>query len=93
MVVSMVICDVFAEFLLESVCAPTSTLSTLEVATKVEHLMMGKFISAALFGFGERFRTLPQVSFADELCADVIILTMGHSILLHSNGIRSIGGP
>jgi hypothetical protein len=73
MVVSMVICDVFAEFLLKSVCAPTSTLSTLEVATKVEHLMMGKFISAALF----------------EL--EVITLTISHSILLRSNGIRAIG--
>jgi hypothetical protein len=73
MVVSMVICDVFAEFLLESVCAPTSTLSTLEVATKVEHLMMGKFISAALF----------------EL--EVITLTISHSILQRSNGIRAIG--
>jgi hypothetical protein len=91
MVVSMVICDVFAEFLLKSVCAPTSTLSTLEVATKVEHLMMGKFISAALFELGERFRTLPQVSFTNESCAEVITLTISHSILLRSNGIRAIG--
>jgi len=91
MVVSMVICNVFAEFLLESICAPTSTLSTLEVATKVERLMMGKFVSAALFELGERFRTLPQVSSTDELCAEVITLTISHSILQRSNGIRAIG--
>jgi hypothetical protein len=73
MVVSMIICDVFADSLLESVCVPASTLITLEVATKVERLIMGKFISAALF----------------EL--EVITLTISHSILLRSNGIRAIG--
>lgn len=49
MVVSMAICDVLAVFLLESVCVPASTPSILEAATKVEYLVMGKFISAALF--------------------------------------------
>ncbi|KAG2134650.1 hypothetical protein BD769DRAFT_1442582 [Suillus cothurnatus] len=72
MVVSMIICNVFADSLLESVCVPASTLITLEVATKLERLIMGNFISAALF----------------EL--EVITLTISHSILLRSNGIRSI---
>ncbi|KAG1770338.1 hypothetical protein EV702DRAFT_1140019 [Suillus placidus] len=71
-VISMVICDALAGLLLESVCVPTSTLNALEVATKVERLIMGKFVSAALF----------------ELT--VITLTMYHSILLRSNGIRSL---
>lgn len=48
-VVSMVICNVLVGFLLESICVPTSTLSNLEVATKAERLIMGQFISAALF--------------------------------------------
>ncbi|KIK36853.1 hypothetical protein CY34DRAFT_490647 [Suillus luteus UH-Slu-Lm8-n1] len=48
-VVSMVICNVLVGFMLESICAPTSTLGNLEVATKAEHLIMGQFISAALF--------------------------------------------
>ncbi|KAG1836877.1 hypothetical protein DFJ58DRAFT_817302 [Suillus subalutaceus] len=49
MVICMFICDVLAEFLLRSVCVPASTLSVLEAATEVERLVMGKFISAALF--------------------------------------------
>jgi len=53
MVVSMIICNVFADSLLESVCVPASTLITLEVATKLERLIMGNFISAALFELGE----------------------------------------
>lgn len=71
-VVSMAVCDILAGFLLEGVCLPTSTLHTLEAATKLERLLMGKFVSAALF----------------ELI--VITLTIYHSILLRSNGIRSV---
>ncbi|KAG2104358.1 uncharacterized protein F5147DRAFT_704073 [Suillus discolor] len=47
-VVAMVICDAFVASLLESVCAPTSTPIALRF-TKVERLITGKFISAALF--------------------------------------------
>ncbi|KAG2340523.1 hypothetical protein BDR05DRAFT_991504 [Suillus weaverae] len=71
-VISMAICDALVGRLLKSVCVPTSTLNDLEVATKVERLIMGKFASTALF----------------ELT--VITLTIYHSILLRSSGIRSL---
>ncbi|KAG2048126.1 hypothetical protein BDR06DRAFT_963087 [Suillus hirtellus] len=47
-VVTMVICDVLVGLLLESVCVPTSIPIALRF-TKVEHLITGKFVSAALF--------------------------------------------
>lgn len=47
---SMLTCHVLAVSPnLQSVCAPTSTQSSLEEATRVEHLIMGMFVSAALF--------------------------------------------
>ncbi|KAG1810950.1 uncharacterized protein BJ212DRAFT_1377076, partial [Suillus subaureus] len=47
---SMLICDVLAVSPnLESVCAPTSTQGSVEEATRVERLIMGMFVSAALF--------------------------------------------
>ncbi|KAG1729004.1 hypothetical protein EDB19DRAFT_1913545 [Suillus lakei] len=48
--ISMFTCDVLAVSPnLESVCAPTSTQSSAEEATRVEQLIMGMFVSAALF--------------------------------------------
>ncbi|KAG2038752.1 hypothetical protein BDR03DRAFT_953441 [Suillus americanus] len=47
---SMLTCDVLAVSpKLESVCARTSTQDSVEEATRVEHLIMGMFVSAALF--------------------------------------------
>lgn len=47
---SMLTCDILAVSPnLESVCAPTSTQSSVEEATRVEQLIMGMFVSAALF--------------------------------------------
>jgi hypothetical protein len=47
---SMLTCDVLAASArLESVCAPTSTQSSMEEATRVEHLIMGMFVSSAFF--------------------------------------------
>ncbi|KAG1722118.1 hypothetical protein EDB19DRAFT_1769213 [Suillus lakei] len=48
-VISMAACDIAAEFLLESACVPLAAQSDLEVATRLEHLRMGKFVGAALF--------------------------------------------
>jgi len=47
-VVAMAICDALVWFLLESVCVSTSTPIALRF-TKVERLITGKFVSAALF--------------------------------------------
>ncbi|KAG2104356.1 uncharacterized protein F5147DRAFT_762107 [Suillus discolor] len=47
-VVAMVICDILLALLLENICVPTSTLMVSEF-TKMEDLIMGKFVSAALF--------------------------------------------
>jgi hypothetical protein len=48
--ISMLTCDVLAVSPnLESVCAPTSTESSVDEATRVEQLIMGMFVSAALF--------------------------------------------
>ncbi|KAG1728799.1 hypothetical protein EDB19DRAFT_152077 [Suillus lakei] len=71
-VISMTTCDTLVGSLLESVCTPTSTQGALEVAAKVERLIMGKFVSAALFELR-------------------ISVTIYHSILLRSNGTRTIG--
>ncbi|KAG2118318.1 hypothetical protein DEU56DRAFT_838695 [Suillus clintonianus] len=49
--ISMATCDIIAGPLFKSVCAPTSTQSALEDATRLERLIMGKFVSAALFEF------------------------------------------
>ncbi|KAG2114365.1 uncharacterized protein F5147DRAFT_679251 [Suillus discolor] len=47
---SMLTCDILAVSpKLVSVCAPTSSKSSVEEATRVEHLIMGMFVSAALF--------------------------------------------
>ncbi|KAG1771891.1 hypothetical protein EV702DRAFT_1201772 [Suillus placidus] len=55
---SMLTCHVLAVSPnLESVCAPTSTQSSLEEATRVEHLIMGMFVSAALFELAVVFVT------------------------------------
>ncbi|KAG1805497.1 hypothetical protein EV424DRAFT_1558742 [Suillus variegatus] len=88
-VVAMAICDALVWFLLESVCVSTSTPIALRF-TKVERLITGKFVSAALFELSEQFKTLPRVSSTDESYSVVIILTMYHSIRLRSDGIRSI---
>ncbi|KAG1785745.1 uncharacterized protein HD556DRAFT_1539911 [Suillus plorans] len=47
-VVAMVICDILLALLLESICVPTSAQMVSDF-TKMEHLIMGKFGSAALF--------------------------------------------
>ncbi|OAX40925.1 hypothetical protein K503DRAFT_565595 [Rhizopogon vinicolor AM-OR11-026] len=48
-VVLMVTCSILSEFSLESVCLPISTPRSVENATKVERLIMGQFVSSALF--------------------------------------------
>ncbi|KAG1822686.1 uncharacterized protein BJ212DRAFT_1329871 [Suillus subaureus] len=47
--ISTVICGAITTPLLESACVPTSTQSDLNVATKLERLIMGGFVSTALF--------------------------------------------
>lgn len=48
--ISMLTCDIMAVSPnLKSVCAPTSTESSVDEATRVEHLIMGMFVSAAMF--------------------------------------------
>lgn len=48
--ISMLTCDILAVSPnLKSVCAPTSTESSVDEATRVEHLIMGMFVSAAMF--------------------------------------------
>ncbi|KAG1739389.1 uncharacterized protein EDB91DRAFT_380977 [Suillus paluster] len=48
--ISMLTCDVLAVSPnLQSVCAPTSSRSSADEATRVERLIMGMFVSAALF--------------------------------------------
>ncbi|KAG1896586.1 uncharacterized protein F5891DRAFT_1053376 [Suillus fuscotomentosus] len=47
-VVAMVICDILLAVLLESICTPASIPMVSDLAT-MEHLIMGKFVSAALF--------------------------------------------
>lgn len=48
--ISMLVCDILAVSPnLESVCAPTSTQDSENEATRVEQLIMGMFVSAALF--------------------------------------------
>jgi hypothetical protein len=48
-VISMFSCIGVALSHVESVCAPTSSQSFVEDATKVEHLVIGLFANAALF--------------------------------------------
>ncbi|KAG2048129.1 hypothetical protein BDR06DRAFT_790551 [Suillus hirtellus] len=47
-VVAMVICDILLAVLLGSICTPASTPMVSDLTT-MEHLIMGKFVSAALF--------------------------------------------
>lgn len=48
--ISMLTCDIMAVSPnLKSVCAPTSTESSVDEASRVEHLIMGMFVSAAMF--------------------------------------------
>lgn len=56
---SMLTCDILAVSpKLVSVCAPTSSKSSVEEATRVEHLIMGMFVSAALFELTVVFVTM-----------------------------------
>ncbi|OAX40924.1 hypothetical protein K503DRAFT_565430 [Rhizopogon vinicolor AM-OR11-026] len=48
-IVSMVTCNILAISLLESICVPISTPSSVEEAMRVEHLIMGQFVYSALF--------------------------------------------
>jgi hypothetical protein len=48
-VISMVSCIGIALSQVESVCVPTSSQSAIEEATEVQRLIMGLFVSAALF--------------------------------------------
>ncbi|KAG1883924.1 hypothetical protein F4604DRAFT_228674 [Suillus subluteus] len=86
--ISMLTCAVSPN--LESVCAPTSTQSSVEEATRVEHLIMGMFVSAALFELSERLATLPSFDSTDEIHAAVVIATTYHSLTLRSAGIGTI---
>ena len=80
----MLTCDVLAVSLnLESVCAPTSTRSSVEEATRVEHLIMGMFASAALFEFSG-FLDVTFFIPTEEVHAAVIIVTVYHSVRLRS---------
>ncbi|KAG1751093.1 hypothetical protein EDB19DRAFT_1606490, partial [Suillus lakei] len=47
--ISMTACSIAAGFLLESACVPVSTQSDLDVATRLERLIMGIFVSEAFF--------------------------------------------
>ncbi|KAJ8586116.1 hypothetical protein M405DRAFT_823872 [Rhizopogon salebrosus TDB-379] len=48
-VISIVTCGILLQFPLRSVCISIPTLSDVENATKVERLIMGQFVSSALF--------------------------------------------
>jgi hypothetical protein len=48
-VISMLLCIGFALSQVESVCTPTSSQTAVEEATKVQRLVMGLFVSSALF--------------------------------------------
>ncbi|OAX40923.1 hypothetical protein K503DRAFT_565165 [Rhizopogon vinicolor AM-OR11-026] len=48
-VVSLVTCGILLEIPLKSVCVNTSTPSSVKDATRVERLIMGQFVSSALF--------------------------------------------
>lgn len=83
--ISILTCSVLAMSTdLQSVCAPSSTQSSIEEATRVEHLIMGMFVSSALFEFSELSMTLPSFGSAEETRAAVIIVTIYHSIRLRS---------
>ncbi|KAJ8586112.1 hypothetical protein M405DRAFT_375644 [Rhizopogon salebrosus TDB-379] len=49
--VSLVTCSVFGESFLKSVCVPITTASSVEEAMTLERLIMGQFISSAMFEF------------------------------------------
>lgn len=91
----MLTCDIMAVSPnLKSVCAPTSTESSVDEATRVEHLIMGMFVSAALFELSERLPvvTLPSFNFANEICAAVVIVTVYHSLTSRATGLRTVNG-
>ncbi|KAG2336195.1 hypothetical protein BDR05DRAFT_965319 [Suillus weaverae] len=86
---SMLTCHVLAVSPnLESVCAPTSTQSSLEEATRVEHLIMGMFVSAALFELGERRNSASNST--DEIRAVVVFVTTYHSLTSRSTTMRTV---
>jgi len=49
----IIIYNIFVSSLLNSVCLPMSTPSSIADATKVERLIMAIFVSSALFELGE----------------------------------------
>jgi len=57
-VVSIVTLSLLGIFDLRSVCVPITTASTVEQATKVERLIMGQFVSSAMFEFTAIVATL-----------------------------------
>jgi len=67
-----------------------STPSAVEDATKVERLIMGIFVSSALFELSERFGSLPSRSSTNELHAAAIIVTVYHSMRSRSTGVRTV---
>ena len=85
----MVTCSIIAEHPLRSVCMPISTPRSVEDATNVERLIMGIFVSSALFELSEWFGSLPCRSSTNELHAAAIIVTVHHSMRLRSTGIRT----
>ncbi|KAJ8587493.1 hypothetical protein M405DRAFT_821552 [Rhizopogon salebrosus TDB-379] len=56
--VSLVTCSVFGESFLKSVCVPITTASSVEEAMTLERLIMGQFISSAMFEFTAIIATL-----------------------------------
>lgn len=54
--VSLMTCSVLGIFFLKSICVSVSTPSAVEAATEMERLIMGQFVSSAVFELGERFR-------------------------------------
>lgn len=52
-VISIVICGILLQFPLRSVCISVPTSNDVENATKVERLIMGQFVSSALFELSE----------------------------------------
>lgn len=58
----------------------------------MEHLIMGMFVSAALFELSEQLAMLPSFESTDEIHAAVVFVTMYHSLTSRSVGIRTVNG-
>jgi hypothetical protein len=89
-IISIVTCGILLQFPLRSVCISVPTSNDVENATKVERLIMGQFVSSALFELSE-FGALSSLTtyLYWRICAAAIIVTLCHSIRLRATGIRT----